>query len=264
MTTLEDITEQPFDPRLLAIVREQPHPMIFASISGAHLYGFPSPDSDYDLRGSHVLPLRQVVGLELVEETIELEEVRDGLELDLVTHDVKKFFHLLLKPNGYVLEQVFSPLVVQTSPEHAELRTIARQCITRRHVKHYQGFTESQWQLFAKEHPRRVKPLLYVFRVLLTGIHLMRTGEVEANLRTLNAGFRLPYIDGLIVRKLAGPEQATLEDGDLALYEAERIRLDRVLQEAAEASSLPDLPTGAAALSDLLVRVRLQAYGSAS
>lgn len=259
MTSSEVTAQQPSNPRLLAIVREQPYPMIFASISGAHLYGFPSPDSDYDLRGIHVLPLRQVVGLEPVEETIELEEVRDGLELDLVTHDVKKFFRLLLKPNGYVLEQVFSPLVVQTSPEHAELRAIAHQCITRRHVKHYQGFTESQWQLFAKGHPRRVKPLLYVFRVLLTGIHLLRTGEVEANLRTLNARFRLSYIDDMIARKLAGPEHSALEDGDLALYESERIRLERVLQEAAESSSLPDLPTGAAALNDLLVRVRLQA-----
>ena len=40
---------------------------------------------------------------------------------------------------------------------------------------------------------RRVKPLLYVYRVLLTGIHLMRTGEVEANLPILNEEFRLPF-----------------------------------------------------------------------
>ncbi len=259
MTATEDTAGQAFDPRLLPIVREQPYPLIFASISGAHLYGFPSPDSDYDLRGAHVLPLRQVVGLEESQETVELEEIRDGLELDLVTHDVKKFFQLLLKPNGYVLEQVFSPLVVQTSPEHAELRAIARQCITSRHVKHYLGFTESQWQLFAKERPRRVKPLLYVFRVLLTGIHLLRTGEVQANLQTLNAEFRLTYIDDLIARKLAGPEQATLEDASIAFYESERVRLQRLLQEAAEISPLPDLPTGAAALNDLLLRVRLRA-----
>ena len=31
-----------------------PYPLLFATISGAHLYGFPSPDSDYDLRGVHV------------------------------------------------------------------------------------------------------------------------------------------------------------------------------------------------------------------
>jgi hypothetical protein len=39
------------DPRLHSIVASQPFPLVFVTISGAHLYGFPSPDSDYDLRG---------------------------------------------------------------------------------------------------------------------------------------------------------------------------------------------------------------------
>jgi hypothetical protein len=50
------------DPRLHRIVAAQPYPLLFATISGAHLYGFPSPDSDYDLRGAHVLPLDAVGG----------------------------------------------------------------------------------------------------------------------------------------------------------------------------------------------------------
>ena len=29
-------------------VARHPYPLLFATISGAHLYGFPSPDSDYD------------------------------------------------------------------------------------------------------------------------------------------------------------------------------------------------------------------------
>src|SRR6516164_7405350 len=114
------------DPRLHRIVAAQRYPLLFATISGAHLYGFPSPDSDFDLRGAHVLPLEQVVGLEVHNETREDSRVIDGLEMDIVTHDVRKFFKLLLKKNGYVLEQLFSPLVVHTTPEHAELREIAR------------------------------------------------------------------------------------------------------------------------------------------
>ena len=51
------------DPRLLKQVETHPYPLLFATISGAHLYGFPSPDSDYDLPGVHVLPLEDVVGL---------------------------------------------------------------------------------------------------------------------------------------------------------------------------------------------------------
>src|ERR1700754_4470679 len=98
-----------------------PHPLLFATVSGAHLYGFPSPDSDFDLRGVHVLPAKEVLGLKVGPETIEVAGDRDGLEMDLVTHDARKFFELLLKKNGYVLEQLYSPLVLHTTPEHAEL-----------------------------------------------------------------------------------------------------------------------------------------------
>lgn len=92
-----------------------------------------------------------VVGLDAGEETVEKEGMYDGLEIDLVTHDAKKFFGLMLKKNGYVLEQVFSPLVVHSTPEHEELKAIAANCITRHHAHHYLGFAATQWKLFRKE-----------------------------------------------------------------------------------------------------------------
>src|ERR1700683_4255371 len=122
------------DPRSHKQIESQPYPLLFVTISGAHLYGFASPDSDYDLRGVHILPLDRVVGLRPGPETIEATGDRDGVELDLVTHDVHKFFSLLLKNNGYVLEQLYSPLVVLTTPHHQQLKQIARRCITRHHA----------------------------------------------------------------------------------------------------------------------------------
>jgi uncharacterized protein len=245
------------DPRLHAIAARQPHRLLFATVSGAHLYGFPSPDSDYDLRGVHILPLARVVGLDPGPETIEVSEIVDGLELDLVTHDVHKFFGLLLKRNGYVLEQLSSPLVVHTTPEHAELVALILQLVTRHHSHHYLGFAATQWGLFEKELPRRIKPLLYVYRVLLTGIHLMRTGQVEANLVRLNEQFRLAYLPELIARKLAGPEHGALDDADVAFHRAEYERLCVALEDAHHASQLPLAPSGRAALDDLLIRLRL-------
>ena len=119
------------DPRLHRIVAAQPYPLLFATISGAHLYGFPSPDSDFDLRGAHVLPLEKIVGLDVRDETVEQSfvvpphplrkevispdnphpasppspapagegECAEGraLEMDIVSHDVRKFFGLLLR-----------------------------------------------------------------------------------------------------------------------------------------------------------------------
>src|SRR6266704_1865539 len=112
------------DHRLHRILAAQPYPLFFATISGAHLYGFPLPDSDYDLRGAHILPPKDVIGLDVRGETVEDSRVIDGLEMDIVSHDVRKFFGLLLKKNGYVLEQLFSPLIVQTRLEHEELKAI--------------------------------------------------------------------------------------------------------------------------------------------
>ena len=261
------------DPRLHRIVAAQPYPLLFATISGAHLYGFPSPDSDFDLRGAHILPLEKVIGLDVADETVEDSRIIEGLEMDIVSHDVKKFFGLLLKKNGYVLEQLFSPLIVQTTPEHEELKSLCRSggrqsaaqstgVITTHHAHHYFGFAETQWKLFLKESPRRVKPLLYVYRVLLTGIHLMRTGVIEANVTVLNEEFKLPYISDLVGRKLAGPENQSvshLRESEIAFHETEYNRLRGVLQSAYDESQLPELPSDEtrAALNDLLVRIRI-------
>jgi uncharacterized protein len=156
------------DTRLQAALGAQPYPLLFATLSGAHLYGCASPDSDFDVRGVHILPLREVVRLDAGRETVEETPMREGLEIDLVTHEVRKFFLLLLNKNGYVLEQIYSPLVLASSPEHQELKEIARGCLTRHHCHHYLGFAETQWKLIQKESPPRVKPLLYLFRVLLS------------------------------------------------------------------------------------------------
>lgn len=245
------------DPRLDSLVEEQPYPLLFVTISGAHLYGFPSPDSDYDLRGVHLLPVEEIVGLEPGRETIEQMTVREGVEMDVVTHDARKFCGMLLKRNGYVLEQLYSPLVVRTGHAHEELKAIARGCITRHHAHHYLGFAQTQWKLFAKEDPPRVKPLLYTFRVLLTGIHLMRTGEVQCDLPTLNATYGLPYVPELVARKVEGQEKGTLEHAELDFYGREVQRLLAELEAARDASALPELPSGRDALNDLLVRWRL-------
>jgi uncharacterized protein len=246
------------DPRLVAEVAAHPFPLLFATVSGAHLYGFPSADSDYDVRGAHVAPVELLMGLDRVEETVKLSHVRSGAEVDLVTHEARKFLALLLRNNGYVLEQLYSPLVVHTTPEHEELKALAGGCVTRACARHYLGFAHNQWQLFLKESPRRVKPLLYVYRVLLTGIHMMRTGEVNASLVECNEIERLPYVDELIARKRAGGERGTLGEGDLAFHAGEYQRLRERLVAEAERSRLPDTPTSGDGIKELLRRVRLR------
>lgn len=253
------MSELPHPEALREIVEAQPDHLLFATVSGAHLYGFESPDSDVDLRGVHVLPLDQVVGLFPGSETRELMGKRPELELDLVTHDIAKFFRLLLKRNGYVLEQLTSPLVAHSTPEHEELLALVPGLVTRHHHGHYMGFSNSQWKLLEKEDPPRLKPLLYTYRVLATGLHLMRTGEIQANLAVLDEAAPRPGVRELLARKREGAEKEPLEPGEVE-HHREAIRgMQRELVEAHEASTLPEAPTAKPALHDLLVRVRVQA-----
>jgi predicted nucleotidyltransferase len=234
--------------------RELPYPLIFCTVSGAHLYGFASIDSDLDLRAAHVLPVEEVVGLWTGPATLQRAGVRDGVELDVVSHDLVKFAKLLNSRNGYVLEQLLSPLVVVTSELHAALKQLAPDLVTRNHTYHYLGFSHSQEKLYVKT--GQLKPALYTLRVLLTGIHLMRTGRLETDLGVL--GTEIDYVPDLIAAKREaehGPFPAGVSDR----LAADIPRLRAELEAARETSPLPDKPSAEAvnALHDLVVRTRL-------
>lgn len=238
----------------------RPFPLLFVTISGAHLYGFASEDSDYDLRGIHQLPLENIVGLSTGPETLENSGIYQGTEIDFVTHDTEKYFRMLLKKNGYVLEQIVSPFVLHSTPAFEELRTIAVKCVTKWHAMHYLGFAESEWKLFLKK--RKVKPLLYVYRTMLTGIHLMKTGTLEPNLIKLNEEFKLSYVADLIKMKAEGKENEEFKT-NTNFAEAEYRRLENVLRDAQEKTHLPDGVSRDVTnqLNDLLIKIRIHGSG---
>lgn len=227
---------------------------LFVTVSGAHIYGFPSPDSDIDLRGCHQLPLRDVVGLTMPDETFEKEEILDGTEVDLVSHEVGKYLRLLVKNNGYIMEQVFSPMVVCGQSFLEALRPIAQRCLTRNHYFHYRGFFGTQRSLLEKQSTKKAKTVLYAYRVLLTGIHLLQTGVVETNLRVLNDQFQLDGIEELIASKTSEKIEVDLD----WIHHGSRLALlESRLTSAYEASVLPEKPDRAS-VNELLVQIRLK------
>jgi len=239
---------------LAAITRQGPLP-VFATISGAHLYGFASPDSDVDLRGAFLLPAHDLLGLHPSAETVTIED-KTTLDLDWVAHDIRKFARMMVSHNGYVLEQLYSPLVVLSTPAFEELRELGKGCITRPTVRHYLGFAHGRRKRLAEPEPT-VKHLLYAYRVYLSGIHLMRTGEVVANLSLLNDAIRLPEVSELVQRKQQGAEKMPLTSSELSLHAGHLDRLEAELHRAHEASALPNEPTTAEALNEFVVRLRL-------
>lgn len=240
--------------RLADITAQGPRP-VFATISGAHLYGFASPDSDVDLRGAFLLRAEEMLSINPPKETIMIEDNTD-IELDWVAHDLRKFARMMVNHNGYVMEQLFSPLVVVTTELHKQLMELGRGCITRSMVHHYLGFARGRRKRL-EEPGATVKHLLYAYRVYLSGIHLMRTGVVESNLAQLNEAQPLPEVAELIARKRDGTEHMQLCDGDLEFHNGHLDRIEALLHVAHAESSLPEEPKTATALDELVVRARL-------
>jgi predicted nucleotidyltransferase len=203
-----------------------------------------------------------LLGLDEPRLTLERMAWVDGVEVDLVSHDLKKYVTLLIRQNGNYLEQLFAPLIVVDTPEAEELRYLVRQDNIARHVYHaYAGYAKGKWQEWRAEALQgsgRLKPLLYAYRVCLTGIHLLRTGEVNASLADLAPQYGYGSLLDLIAAKTA--ERAALplpvETHDRAL-----VALQEELRLAFETSPLPDEPRNRDALNDFVVRIRLKLGG---
>ena len=110
--------------------------------------------------------------------------------------------------------------------------------------------------MMEREKEKRAKTILYLYRVLLTGIHVLRGGGIEANLRRLMEENPQDGVMDLIEAKTK--EKAALADDLVASHQSSLERLREELDKAFAASSLPELPPKAEALDDFLVRLRLR------
>ena len=52
-----------------------------------------------------------------------------------------------------MLEQLFSPIIVHTTPEHAELIEIGKRCLTKFHAYHYLGFRRDAVEALCEGRP---------------------------------------------------------------------------------------------------------------
>jgi predicted nucleotidyltransferase len=222
-------------------------------LSGAHAYGFPSPDSDLDLKAIHVARTADLLGLDAPAPTSDRAEVIDGVEIDYTSNELAHALAGILGGNGNFLERALGRATALASPLLDELRPIARRTLSRRVHRHYRGFASNQLRFLEKE--PTAKKLLYVLRTATTGIHLLATGELEPDLTRLMNAYDLADAAALVERKRAG-ERVGL---DPALVEAWRPRLEALftrLDEAREASPLPEDPPNEAEVRDWLLAVR--------
>ncbi|HEY0250751.1 MAG TPA: nucleotidyltransferase domain-containing protein [Kofleriaceae bacterium] len=224
-------------------------------LSGAHAYGFPSPDSDLDLKCIHIAPTRMLVGLEQLTETAEKIEIVEGEELDYGSNELSPVLRGVIKGNGNFLERILGDLVLGGDQQLlGELRVLAKPIISRRVARHYAGFATSQLKAF-DEKPT-AKRALYVLRTSATGRHLLAHGEMITDVARLTE-FIPPEISELMAIKRQAEKQ-TLEPEMVPAWRAKLVAAIAEIDKTASTSMLPIEPAEPAimALDEWLRGVR--------
>jgi predicted nucleotidyltransferase len=233
--------------------RQRAH--LVVSLSGAHAYGFPSPDSDLDLKCIHVEPTRALLSLGWVHRPAERLEVVDGVEIDYSSNELQPVLAGILQGNGNYLERVLGPLPLRAAPELEALRPLVRRSLSRRLHRHYRGFATSQLREWEKGGFRSAKKLLYVLRTNLTGTHALLTGEVVTDVTLLLDTYGFGEARELVEQKRRG-EKAELPDAMVERWKGQVQRAFEQLDAARERSPLPEEPANVEELDAWLLELR--------
>jgi len=229
---------------------ERTHLVVY--LSGAHAYGFPSPDSDLDLKCVHIAPTRELVGLTPPPDSAgDRIEVIDGVELDYGSNELGPVLRGAIKGNGNFLERILGELALGGSELLASAREVVRPLLSRRCARHYSGFARSQLELF-DEKPS-AKRALYVLRTAATGRCIQARGEVITDVAQLGE-FVPREIDELIAIKQQG-ERAQLDATAVATWRERLVGAIAAVDAAWPSSVLPvDPPESAIADLDAWLR----------
>ncbi len=227
-------------------------------VTGAHYYGFPSADSDLDLKGVHVADTREIVSLKPPPDAVDHLGVFEGTEIDYTSHELAATLRLLMKGNGNMLERILSPFQLLDSEAVTELHALARGAVSQKFFHHYRGFFGRTCQAWCAAQPKTVKGLLYAYRSALTGIHLLRTGECVGDVTRLASLYGFPQVPDLVARKGGGREHGELTA--TAGFDADLERLEALLEKARSESLLPSESPNADALNEFLVQRRKERF----
>ncbi len=235
---------------------------LVVSLSGAHAYGFPSPDSDLDLKAIHVAPTEQLLGLSPPPANApDRIELVDGIEIDYSSNEIQPVLVGILQGNGNFIERVLSRFVLRSSPEHLFLRELVSRSLSRRLHRHYRGFATGQLREWEKDGFRSTKKLLYVLRTTLTGTHALLTGEVETDVTLLLDAHGFGAALELVEAKRRG-ERSELAADVSERWKREVLRAFEVLDDALTRSMLTEEPPNVREIETWLVDLRRRGFGA--
>ncbi|MBS4537292.1 nucleotidyltransferase domain-containing protein [Clostridium sp. D2Q-11] len=152
--------------KLKEIEKEENVKILFAVESGSRAWGFPSKDSDYDVRFVYIRP---------VEWYLSIENKRDVLEypindlLDISGWDIKKALYLFKKSNPPLMEWLRSPIMYMEQYSFLErLKKLRKEYFfPKASIYHYLHMATGNYREYLQGSEVKIKKYFYVLRPIL-------------------------------------------------------------------------------------------------
>jgi predicted nucleotidyltransferase len=195
---------------------------LLRGIVGSCAYGLSTPESDVDIMGVYLEPKDSFLGLRLVQDKDFTVHTTSDLR-DQTFHEVGKFMRLALKSNPSILELLWLP---DWAYEHLSVQ--GEYLIDNRHwfasadlVKNaYLGYATQQFKLlerrgdFGSDMKKRTeKHARHLYRLLIQGFGLYRSGELDVELSAMDAARVREF------GQRVGAGELDLAKSELAYYE---------------------------------------------
>ncbi|KKN08633.1 hypothetical protein LCGC14_1054740 [marine sediment metagenome] len=187
-------------------------------ISGSHLFGFESPDSDTDYRGCYQLVTNKLLTTRKPRDFIEYKLFKEGMTLadtdkydvydkEAVLDELNKEVGLLLAGNCNHWEHLTADQLI-TTETHREMQKIFETQININGIYHsYRGMADQNNRKFIRAGKHSVKKYLYVLRGLMAGYWAIDTGTIQPNIGLLATEYGSTVTEELIELKKRGTEK---------------------------------------------------------
>lgn len=235
---------------LVELEKEKGIEILLACETGSRAWGFPSPDSDFDVR--IIYKHNKDWYLSLTEEKDTIECFFENNDIDISGWDLRKSLRLLLKSNPPLLERIQSPIIYKVDKSfQKEIDSIARKTYSRiATIYHYLSMAKKAYEEVVNSKEYKLKRLFYALRASVACIWILEKEEIPPiEFGKMLSGLDLP--EKLIARiKELIEHKSTISETYLHTEEKELIEFMKNCIERADNES-KSMPASKGQMSDL-------------
>ncbi len=146
------------------IEKEKEIKILLACETGSRAWGFPSPDSDFDIRIIYVHKKDWYLSLSEKKDSIEL--MFENNDIDITGWDLRKSLRLLQKSNPPLLERIQSPILYKSDNAFlAEINELANSQYSRiATIHHYLSMAKKFTEELKEKEDYKLKKFFYALR----------------------------------------------------------------------------------------------------